>query len=60
MATHLVECPLSLVQIRKGTNQRTVIDDDIERVQQRINCRPKKCLGFKQPAVIIKEMMTAA
>ncbi|GEM81517.1 IS30 family transposase [Vibrio superstes] len=38
--------------VKKGTDLRTVSDDDIERAQQRINYRPRKCLGFKQPAVI--------
>ncbi|MEZ9542699.1 IS30 family transposase [Vibrio sp. 10N.286.48.C11] len=46
--------------VKKGTDLRTVSDDDIERAQQRINYRPKKCLGFKQPAVVFKEMMKAA
>ncbi len=46
--------------VKKGTDLRTVSDDDIERAQRRINYRPKKCLGFKQPAVIFKEMMEAA
>lgn len=46
--------------VKKGTDLRTVSDDDIERAQQRINYRPKKCLGFKQPAVLFKEMMSAA
>ncbi|WP_261872596.1 IS30 family transposase [Vibrio rarus] len=45
--------------VKKGTDLRTVSDDDIERAQQRINYRPKKCLGFKQPAVIFREMMEA-
>ncbi len=39
---------------------RTVTDDDIQFAQSRINNRPKKCLGFKQPAVIFKEMAMAA
>ncbi|MEZ9847683.1 IS30 family transposase, partial [Vibrio breoganii] len=35
--------------VKKGTDLRTVSDEDIERAQHRINYRPKKCLGFKQP-----------
>lgn len=46
--------------VKKGTDLRTVSDGDINRAQQRINYRPKKCLGFKQPAVIFKEMIEAA
>ncbi|WP_432458936.1 IS30 family transposase [Agarivorans sp. QJM3NY_25] len=46
--------------VKKGTDLRTVSDEDIERAQRRINYRPKKCLGFKQPAVIFKEIMEAA
>ncbi len=46
--------------VKKGTDLRTVTDDDIQFVQSRINNRPKKCLGFKQPAVIFKEMAMAA
>ncbi|PSW78319.1 hypothetical protein CTN07_21165 [Photobacterium damselae] len=31
-------------------------EPDIQIAQSRINNRPKKCLGFKQPAVIFKQM----
>ncbi|CAH1538716.1 hypothetical protein THZG08_670009 [Vibrio owensii] len=46
--------------MKKGTGLRTVTDDEIQFVQPRINSRPKKCLGFKQSAVIFKEMAIAA
>ncbi|MFH0257701.1 IS30 family transposase [Vibrio rumoiensis] len=46
--------------IKKGTDLRSVSDDEVERAQLRINYRPKKCLGFKQPAVIFSKMMLAA
>ncbi|WP_125780264.1 IS30 family transposase [Pseudoalteromonas rubra] len=46
--------------IKKGTNLREVSDADVEFAMSRINYRPKKCLGFKQPAVVFKEMMQAA
>ncbi|WP_419236975.1 IS30 family transposase (plasmid) [Photobacterium leiognathi subsp. mandapamensis] len=46
--------------VKKGTDLRTVTDDDIQFAQSRINNRPKKCLGFKQPAVIFKELAMAA
>ncbi|KHA61190.1 hypothetical protein NL53_05975 [Vibrio variabilis] len=32
----------------------------LDATHKRINYRPKKCLGFKQPAVIFKEMCMAA
>lgn len=35
--------------VKKGTGLRTVTDDDIAFAQSRINNRPRKCLGFKQP-----------
>ncbi|WP_133150501.1 IS30 family transposase, partial [Vibrio breoganii] len=46
--------------VKKGTDLRTVSDEDIERAQHRINYRPKKCLVFKQPVVVFQEMMSAA
>ncbi|KJF91720.1 hypothetical protein UB42_00090 [Photobacterium leiognathi] len=46
--------------VKKGRDLRTVTDDDIQFAQSRINNHPKKCLGFKQPAVIFKEMAMAA
>ena len=45
--------------VKKGTDLRTLTDDDIEFAQSRLNNRPKKCLGFKQPAIIFKEMAMA-
>ncbi|MFC3023702.1 IS30 family transposase, partial [Vibrio zhugei] len=38
----------------------TVTDIDIEFALSRINYRPRKCLGFKQPAIIFKEMALVA
>lgn len=46
--------------VKKGTDLRTVTDEDIQFAQSRINNRPKKCLGFKQPVVIFKELTVAA
>ncbi|HIF9341168.1 TPA: IS30 family transposase [Photobacterium damselae] len=45
--------------VKKGTDLKTVTDEDIQFAQSRINNRPKKCLGFKQPAVIFKQMAMA-
>ncbi|MDE1327192.1 IS30 family transposase [Vibrio aestuarianus] len=46
--------------VKKGTDLTTVTDSDIEFAVSRINYRPKKCLDFKQPAIIFKEMAVAA
>ena len=45
--------------ITKGSNIREVVDDVISLAMARINYRPKKCLGFKQPAIIFQEMCLA-
>ncbi|SNX50893.1 Integrase core domain protein [Vibrio thalassae] len=46
--------------VPKGSDLREVSEDVISLAMARINYRPKKCLGFKQPAVIFKEMCMAA
>ncbi|WCN09146.1 IS30 family transposase [Marinomonas mediterranea] len=46
--------------VRKGTDLREIEDDMIHWAMTRINYRPRKCLGFKQPAVVFKEMCLAA
>lgn len=46
--------------VPKGSDLREVSEDGISLAMARINYRPKKCLGFKQPAVIFKEMCMAA
>ncbi|HAS8451217.1 TPA: IS30 family transposase, partial [Vibrio vulnificus] len=47
--------------VKKGTDLRTVTESeiDIEFALSRINYRPKKCLDFKQPAIVFKEMVLA-
>jgi IS30 family transposase len=42
--------------VEKGIGLRTVSDDIILFAQNRINYRPKKCLKFKQPAVVFKQL----
>jgi len=44
----------------KGTDLRQVYESVISLAMARINFRPKRCLGLKQPAVIFKEMCVAA
>ena len=46
--------------VPKGSNLLEIGDDVIQLAMSRINLRPKKCLGFKQPAVIFQEMCMAA
>ena len=46
--------------VKKGSDLRQVTDEYIQFAQSRINNRPRKCLGFKQPAVIFKELALAA
>ena len=46
--------------VPKGSDWRQVSEDEMSLAMARINYRPKKCLGFKPPAVIFKEMCMAA
>ena len=39
----------------KGFDFRTVTDEDIQLVEDLINSRPRKCLGWKTPAEILEE-----
>ncbi len=46
--------------VKKGTDLTAVTDSDIEFALSRINYRPRKCLGFKQPAIVFEKMALAA
>lgn len=46
--------------IPKGTDLRTVTDEEIAKVQRSLNLRPRKCLGYRQPAVVFDELRSAA
>lgn len=46
--------------IRKGTDLRTVTDRQLAEIERAINLRPRKCLGFRQPAVVFEELRQAA
>ncbi len=46
--------------IPKGTDFRLVSDERVAKVQTRINLRPRKCLGFKQPQKVFDELCQAA
>lgn len=42
--------------IRKGTDLRTITSSEIEGYQKRLNLRPRKCLGYRQPQVIFNQL----
>ena len=44
----------------KGFDFRTVTDEDIQAVENLINNRPRKCLGWKTPAEILEESVALA
>ena len=46
--------------ISKGTDLRTVTDEQIAQAQRALNLRPRKCLGYKQPEVVFNELRGAA
>lgn len=46
--------------IRKGTDLKTVSDEELSLIEKQINLRPRKCLGFRQPAVVFDELLNAA
>lgn len=39
---------------------RTITDKQLAGIEREINLRPRKCFGFKQPAVVFEEMSRAA
>lgn len=41
----------------KGTSLRSLTNELLSKFQRRINLRPRKVLGFKQPGVIFKEQL---
>lgn len=45
--------------IPKGTDLRGVTDEQITEAQQRINLRPRKCLGFQQPQKVFNDYLKA-
>lgn len=46
--------------IPKGIDLRLVSAEDVRRAEQRLNLRPRKCLGFRQPEVVFRELLQAA
>ena len=43
--------------VKKGADLRLVSNELIEFARSRINYRPKKCLKFKQPAVVFHQLV---
>ena len=46
--------------IRKGTDLRTITDKQMADVERALNARARKCLEFKQPAVVFEQLRDAA
>ncbi|EDM6258276.1 IS30 family transposase [Salmonella enterica] len=46
--------------IPKGTDLRTVSEEDLAHYQGALNSRPRKCLEFRQPSVVFAELRMAA
>ena len=46
--------------IPKGTDLRTVSEEDLQHYEGALNSRPRKCLGFRQPSVVFAELRKAA
>lgn len=46
--------------IPKGTDLRLISDEDVRRAEKRLNLRPRKCLGFRQPEVVFRELLQVA
>ena len=46
--------------VPKGTDLRKIDEDWVNFAMKQINHRPKKCLGFKQPAIVFKALCSAA
>lgn len=46
--------------IPKGSDLRKFTDEDVRHIKKRLNLRPRKCLGFKQPEVVFLDYIQAA
>ena len=46
--------------IKEGTDLRTVSDREIKQIEKALNLRPRKCLGYRQSAVVFEELRQAA
>lgn len=46
--------------IPKGTDLREITEEEVMQAMARLNARPRKCLGFRQPSVIFNKLCQAA
>ena len=46
--------------VPKGSDLRLVTNDDLAIVEKKLNLRPRKCLGFKQPQKVYDDLKAAA
>jgi IS30 family transposase len=46
--------------IPKGINLHLVSDEDVRRAEKRLNLRPRKCLGFRRPEAVFRELLQVA
>lgn len=43
----------------KGFDFRTVSDEDLDRILKQVNNRPRKCLGYRSPAEVLRKLRGA-
>ena len=46
--------------VPKGSDLRLVTNDDLAIIEKKLNLRPRKCLGFKQPQKVYDDLKAAA
>lgn len=46
--------------VPKGSDLRLVTNDDLAIIEKKLNLRPRKCLGFKQPQKVYEDLKAAA
>lgn len=46
--------------IPKGTDLRTVTEEELQRYQGALNSKPRKCLEFRQPSFVFAELRVVA
>lgn len=46
--------------IPKGIDLHLVSDEDVRRAEKRLNLRPRKCLGYRQPEAVFRELLQAS
>jgi IS30 family transposase len=46
--------------VPKGSDLRLVTNDNLATIEKKLNLRPRKCLGFKQPQKVYEDLKAAA